>query len=226
MANDERTRIERHLRALPPSEVFNLTTHLAGALLALIGLVYLVAIARGALALVAVIVYGVSLVTLYVASTLHHALPHSERRDSPLRRFDHVSIYLLIMGTYAPPCLLYLPREWGWPILGAVWLFGAIGIALKIFRPFTPRWVTVALYVAMGWTVVVAVVPLRAMAGAAGLPLLLAGGIVYTLGAVMYATKKPDLWPRYVGFHGLWHVFVLVASGLHFAFIAGYVVTR
>lgn len=219
----DREETKRYLSRLPPSEVFNLASHLAGALAALVGLVWLVSRASGALATAAVAVYGASLVVLYSASTLHHAIPPTPGRRHVLRRLDHVSIYLLIMGTYAPPCLLALPRNVGLPILGVVWAAGLVGITLKIFRPFTGRWVTIAMYVAMGWAVVAAIpFAWQSLAGP-GVALLLAGGIVYTVGAVVYATQKPDPFPRHLGFHGVWHIMVIVASVLHFWFIARYV---
>lgn len=194
-----------------------------GAVAALAGLVFLVWRASGPLATAAVTVYGASLVLLYAASTLHHAIPPTPGRRHVLRRLDHVSIYLLIMGTYAPPCLLVLPRNVGIPILAIVWTAGLVGIALKVFRPFTGRWATVALYIAMGWAVVAAIpFAWQALAGP-GVWLLMGGGIVYTLGAVVYALQKPDPWPRHLGFHGVWHVMVIVASVLHFVFIALYV---
>ena len=217
--------IRAHFATLPPSERFNLWTHAGGALAALVGGAFLVARATSPLAVVAFGVYGLSLVLLYAASATHHALPPAPGRKERLRRLDHISIYALIMGTYAPPCLLLLPPSVGWPLLGVVWLLGAGGIVLKATTSFAPRWITVTLYIALGWSAVFAARPIVQLGTSNALYLLGGGGLVYTLGAIVYATKKPDLWPRYVGFHGLWHVLVLVASALQFAFVALYVPT-
>ncbi len=221
VAGSTRVQVPLHKGA----EAFSFWTHGIGVLFAIAGLIYLVVSAEGARAVTSFAVYGTTLIVLLSASTLHHAVQtaHGHERSGFLRRLDHVSIYLFIAGTYTPVTLLALPPVWGWTIFGVVWGIAAIGIVMKLFAPFAPRWVTSGVYVLMGWVAVVGIKPLLDNFSIAALLWLLAGGIVYTVGAVGYATKKPDLWPELVGFHGVWHVMVLIGVSLHFVFMVGYV---
>jgi hemolysin III len=197
-------------------EAFSFFTHLAGALLGVAGLVLLVLRAESAVATAAYATYGATLVGMFASSTLHHVRAHDA---GFFRRLDHVAIYLFIAGTYTPFCLLVLPPAWGLSLLTVVGGLALVGSALKLALPFTPRWVTVAFYIALGWAAVVATVPIVETLPGWGISLLAGGGIVYTVGAVIYARQRPDPWPRVVGFHGLWHVFVLVGAALHFALV-------
>ncbi len=210
-------------RRIPPDEIFNLATHAVGAALATAGLVWLVVRAEGPLAVTAFAVYGACLVALFLSSTAHHAVPATPESRQVMRRIDHVAIYLLIAGSYTPVCLLAVRPAWGIPLLSVVWGLAIVGIVLKIARPFTSRWVTIALYVALGWSAVVATAEIVRVFPGRAIALLAGGGVTYTVGAFVYAVKRPNLFPKYVGFHGVWHLFVLAAAGLHFAFIAGYV---
>ena len=205
-------------------EPFNAISHGIGVLLSIAGLVYLVIVAEGALATVAMVLYGSSLVTLYGASTLYHALPLGDRGVRVMRQLDHSAIYLLIAGTYSPVCLVAAPPVWGWSLFGVVWGLALVGIILRNTVRSIPRWLYTSIYVAMGWTALVAVKPLLDAFTVDALLWLVAGGVAYTLGAVLYATKWPDLLPRHVGFHGIWHLFVLAGSVFHYVFIAVYVV--
>lgn len=199
-------------------EAFSFFTHLAGALLGLAGLVGLVVRARGVVPTLAFAVYGATLVLMFAASALHHVV---RKEAGWTRRLDHVSIFLFIAGTYTPFCLVALAGPWAYGLLALVWLLALGGVAMKILLPFAPRWVTVALYIALGWSALLGAKTVYDGLDARGLALLVGGGAVYTLGAVVYARKRPDPWPRAVGFHGLWHVFVLVAAGMHFAVVWG-----
>lgn len=203
-------------------EAFSFFTHLAGALVALVGLVLLVQRAEGTLALASFGIYGATLVLMFATSSLHHV---AHREDGLLRRFDMTSIFLFIAGTYTPASLLALPRAWGVPIVVAVWALAAAGIGLLWLRPRTDRRITTGLYVALGWVALVAAVPIVQRFPWQAIALLVGGGAVYTVGALVYAKKWPDPWPRVVGYHGLWHVFVLVGAGLHFLLIWAYVPT-
>lgn len=204
-------------------EPFNALSHSVGILAALAGLIFLVWQAEGALATIAYATYGASLVFVFAASTLYHALPVSERARRVLRRVDHSAVFLVIAGTYTPVCLLALPAGWGWSLFGVVWSLTAVGIVTKNLLPQMPRWGTVAIYLAMGWTAVVALKPMLAIFSWQALFWLFAGGIVYTLGAIVYGVRWPDPLPDHVGFHGVWHVLVLAGSLAHFVFIAAYV---
>ncbi len=206
------------------AETFSFFSHALGVVAAIVGLVWLVIKADSTLMKAGFAIYGGTLIVLFSSSTAHHAVQTAagHERSGIMRRLDHVAIYLFIAGTYTPVCLA-IGGAWGISILSVVWGVGLIGILLKLFAPFTPRWLTVALYIAMGWIAGVAVKPMLETFAWQGLLWLLAGGIVYTLGAVGYAMKKPDLWPKVVGFHGVWHVMVLVAAACHFVFMVGYV---
>lgn len=197
-------------------EAFSFFTHAGGALAGLVGLLALVLRAHDRVALAAFAVYGATLVLMFGASALHHVV---RKEEGWTRRLDHVSIFLFIAGTYTPYCLVVLPSLPAYLLLGLVWTLALAGVAMKIFLPFAPRWITVALYVALGWSALLGAKTVYDGLDAMGLALLVGGGVVYTLGAIVYAAKRPDPWPRYVGFHGLWHVFVLVGAALQFAVV-------
>lgn len=194
-------------------------THLAGAVLSLLGLILLVykAVAHGdAWSVVSFAVFGVSLIALYTASTIYHSLTVSPKATLALRKVDHMMIFLLIAGTYTPFCLLPLRGAWGWSIFGAIWGCAALGMGVKLFWMGAPRWLSTAFYVLMGWLIVVAIYPLSQVVLPGSLAWLVAGGLLYTVGAVLYATKWPNPWPGKFGFHEIWHLFVMAGSAAHF----------
>ncbi|HVN75609.1 MAG TPA: hemolysin III family protein [Thermoanaerobaculaceae bacterium] len=198
-------------------------THLGFAVAAVIGatvLVTLAAVYRKWWHLGAFIVYGVSLTLLYIASSLYHLLPVSERARRVLRQLDHIAIFLLIAGTYTPICLVPLRGPWGWSLFGAVWALALAGMFLAIFAINAPRWLSVALYLGLGWLVVVAIWPLLHRVSPAGLAWFAIGGAFYTLGAVIYGVKRPDPVPGVFGFHEIFHLFVMAGSAAHFWAIA------
>lgn len=168
-------------------------------------------------------VFGVSLLMLYGASTIYHALPVSPKTIAILRRIDHMMIFVLIAGTYTPVCLISLRGAWGWTLLALVWGFALGGIILKAMWFNAPRWLSTAIYVIMGWLVVVAFYPLGKAVPISGILLLLSGGVAYTLGAVIYALKWPKLNFKNFGFHEIFHLFVMAGTGLHVAFMFIYV---
>lgn len=194
-------------------EAFSFFTHFGGALLALAGIVFLVLRASGAVATTAVAIYGTTLFGMFLSSALHH---FSYSDDGIFRRLDMTAIYLFIAGTYTPVCLLAVPPTWGFPLLAVVWSLAIIGIVLRWIVPITPPWVTVSIYLGISWIGVVGIYPLFLAYGWSVILPLAAGGILYTVGAIVYAAEKPDPWPSVVGHHGLWHVFVIVAAALHF----------
>lgn len=207
------------------AEAFNFWTHGVSFVAALVGTIFLLIAADSGAEYASFAIYGACTMTLFTASTVHHAVQtgHGEAHSGWLRRFDHISIYLFIAGTYTPITVLAIGGAWGISILSVVWGLAFGGILLKIFAPFTPRWVTVTLYIGLGWIALVAVKPLWTQLPRMGLLLMLLGGIAYTGGAVGYATKKPDLWPKWVGFHGVWHVMVMIGAAFHFFMIGFYV---
>jgi hemolysin III len=197
-------------------QIVDTITHGAGFLLAIAALVFLTLRASGsadALRIVACVIFGASLVLLYGASTLYHALHHTAARRV-FQRMDHISIFFLIAGTYTPFCLILLPAAWGWSLFGVVWGIAIIGAGLKLWIGERYELLWVGLYVAMGWIVVVGLKPLLASTPPGGLALLVAGGVAYTAGVLFF------VWERLPYNHGVWHLFVMAGSVFHF--IAAY----
>lgn len=201
-------------------ERFNAWTHLVGALLALSGAVWLLvlAIASGdGWKVFSMAVYGATLVMLYSISTVYHSV-RGHLKDI-LRKLDHLSIYLLIAGSYTPFCLISLRGPWGWWLFGIVWTLAAIGMLQEIKPRSKARILSLVIYGVMGWIVIVAIKPLLANLGLSGFLWLAAGGISYTVGIVFFAFDE-----RYRHWHGIWHLFVIAGSLAHFIAILFYVV--
>jgi hemolysin III len=200
--------------------------HLAGAVLSAVGLGFLLyhALTHGTIwHVVSYSIFGASLLALYTASTLYHLIPDPPVGVPPLKLFDHLMIYVLIAGTYTPLCLVALRGQWGWTLFGCVWALALGGMLTKVFWRGMPRWLSTLFYVLMGWLVVVATWPLSQSLHAGGLWWLLAGGLSYTGGAVIYGLKRPDPWPKLFGYHEIWHLFVLGGSACHYWMILRYV---
>lgn len=204
-------------------EPVNGVSHLIGLLLAAAGTILLLRLARGPGQLLAFAIYGATLILLYSASTLYHSLPLSGRPLRALRTLDHIAIYFLIAGTYTPVGLVTLNGKLGWTILAAVWLIALAGIPFKLFFLDAPVWLSTATYLGMGYLALVAVVPIVRAVSYEGLAWLIAGGIAYTVGAVIYARERPDPFPGRFGHHEIWHLLVLTGSGCHYAFMVYYV---
>lgn len=198
--------------------------HLVSAVLALVGTVLLV-IAEGgsAIRLLSFLVYGLSLITLFTASSLYHLVRMPDADTSKLRKFDHTAIYLLIAGTYTPICLNYLSGGLRLGFFALIWGLALAGVVVKLFVICAPRWVTAGIYLVMGWLAVFVIKPLITVMSFGGLVWMLVGGVLYTLGAVIYITKKPDFAPGVFGFHELWHIFVSLGAFSHFVMIYRYV---
>lgn len=194
-------------------------THGIGAVLAGLGTVLLLIRAgqmgNGSL-MVLFAVYGLSMFCLYTASTLYHCLRTSAAGRIALRKYDHCSIYLLIAGSYTPLCLTALRESGGIPLLVAVWTLAAAGVVLTIAKLAIPRWLTSAIYLFMGWLVIFAIVPIYEALPSDGFLWLLAGGILYTIGGVLYAVKWPGRSNPRFGCHEIFHVFILLGSACHF----------
>ena len=200
-------------------EPVNGASHLVGLLLAGAGTILLLHLAKGPGELVAFGVYGATLIFLYGASTLYHSLTLSERPRRALRTLDHIAIYFLIAGTYTPVALITLKGPVGWTLLAAVWLIALAGVPFKLFFLNAPVWLSTGTYLAMGYLALIAVVPIARAVSFRGLAWLVAGGIAYTVGAVVYARQRPDPFPGRFGHHEIWHLLVLAGSGCHFAFM-------
>ncbi|MCM2326541.1 MAG: hemolysin III family protein [Lysobacter sp.] len=200
-------------------ERFNGLTHLSGAFLALGGAVVLIVI--GALKgdpwrVVSFSIYGATLFFLYLSSTLYHST--RGRAKGVFRKLDHAAIYLLIAGTYTPFTLVTLNGPWGWSLFGVVWGLALLGIAQEIWFAKGARFLSLAIYLLMGWVALVAVVPLVRALSWPGFALMLAGGAIYTIGVVFYLYDE-----RFRHFHGIWHLFVLAGSAVHYVAILLYV---
>jgi hemolysin III len=205
-------------------EPFCSLSHLVGAALSVAGLVVLLGATSGRpWHVTSVAIYGASLILLYVASTLCHAVHCSPKTGQRLDAFDHAAIFLLIAGTYTPLCLVTLRGPWGWTILAVEWALAVVGIVLVMLGQVRAQWPRVAVYLAMGWIAMVAVVPLMQLLPGWAIFWMLAGGLLYTLGAILYAMDWPHLWPGKFHAHDLWHVLVLAASACHFVMILRFI---
>jgi hemolysin III len=186
------------------------------ALAAWVGLALLAAPGRPRLA---ANVYGASLLTLFLVSALYHRPRWGPRARLLMRRLDHSAIFFLIAGTYTPFCLL-LPPATGERLLAIVWGGAALGVVRAVAWPRAPKALAAALYVLLGWVVVPVLPALRAALGWGSIALLAGGGAAYTLGAVVYATRRPDPAPRVFGYHEVFHALVVAAAACHFAVAA------
>jgi hemolysin III len=192
-------------------------SHWLGVALSVAGLVALLVLARGRpWHVVGYAIYGSSLIFLYLASAIAHSIHCSPRAEVHLDRLDYAAIFLLIAGTYTPLCLLPLRGPWGWGLLAGVWGMAAFGITSLFFWRSRKNWPSVLLYIAMGWLAVVALGPIASTFSTSAIAWLAAGGIIYSLGAVVYVTDRPHLWPGRFAAHDLWHVMVLAGSACHF----------
>lgn len=201
-------------------ERFNAWSHLVGALLALTGAIWLIVLSSldgDPWKIVGVSIYGVTLLLLYTVSTIYHSVRGRAKRI--LQKLDHLSIYLLIAGSYTPFCLVTLNGAWGWTLFGIVWGLAIIGMLQEIKPRSEARVLSLVIYAVMGWLVLIAVGPLLRNLGGEGFAWLLAGGIVYTAGIVFFVYDT-----RYRHWHGIWHLFVVGGSSLHFVAIGGYVI--
>lgn len=199
-------------------------THLASALAALVGALVLGWLGpAGIPARASLLIYGASSVILFTASSIYHLVKTSPARELWLRKLDHTSIFLFIAGTYTPVCVIVMTGAWGWGLLIAVWSLAALGILFKFAFMRAPRWLSVGIYLAMGWLGVIAIAQLTQALPFAAFVWLFVGGLLYTAGALVYATKRLNFFPGIFGFHEVWHLFVTAASAAHYVFIVAYV---
>jgi hemolysin III len=198
-------------------EPVNGLTHLGGAIVSLFGLIaLLIAGGSGTARIVSLLVYGVSLITLFSASASYHLMKVKPSILKILRKLDHSAIYLLIAGTYTPFCVIAFTGFFHWGLLAIIWLIALVGIVVKIFYVRAPRWLNAAVYVGMGWLCVFAAGQMSSSLPVATMIWLIVGGVIYTLGAVIYAMKAFNFVPGKFGFHEVWHIFVLLGGLAHF----------
>ena len=202
----------------------NALTHWAGAVAALVVLGPLLAWAHAReLSLWPFVVFGLSMVALYAASASYHSFRPGERGLLWLRKLDHAGIFLLIAGSYTPVAYYGLEGVWREAVLWLIWGIAAAGVALKVFTMNLPRWISTLLYVGMGWLALAFLPQLARNLPAAALFWLAAGGVLYSVGAVIYGTRRWNprpgglIFPKHWGFHEIWHLFVLGGTGAHVA---------
>lgn len=209
-------------------EPINGFTHLIGAILSFIGLLALVIKTTinqpTAIALTAVIIFGLSMILLYAASATYHLVVSSDKVISFLRRLDHSMIFILIAGSYTPFCLIALQGPVGWTLFTVITLIALAGVTFKLVWFNCPRWISTAVYVGMGWIAVFLIIPLYNALSLQGLSLLVTGGFFYTIGALIYATKPAFLKFKHFGFHEIFHIFIMLGTLAHFICVFQYVI--
>ncbi len=199
-------------------EPVNAITHLGGAIAAFIGSIPLIILSwNGPAKLVSVIVYGLSLICMFLASGIYHLAKVKPATLAILRKMDHSAIFLLIAGTYTPFCLVAFTGFWRWGLLAIIWAIAVIGILIKIFFPNLPRWLHTGPYIVMGWLCLLAAPQMPSVLSVSAIVWLIVGGVMYTFGAIIYATKIFNFVPGKFGFHEVWHIFVILGAAAHFA---------
>jgi hemolysin III len=205
-------------------EPVNGLTHFFAAIVATIGLIALIIIGwKSVVKEISLSIYGISLILLFAASATYHMVKANPKIIEKLRKFDHSAIYVLIAGTYTPMCMIMFSGFWKWGLLALIWLLAATGVALEVILIKAPRWLRVGVYIMMGWICIAAIGEMLKVMPVGALVWLFAGGVIYTLGAIVYATKKLDFFPGKFGFHEVWHIFVILAALAHFITIAVYI---
>ena len=205
-------------------EPVNGLTHLGAAIAAGLGLVGLWIIGRGSvLKEISLTVYGVSLILMFTASAAYHSIKARPQVMQSLRKLDHSSIYLLIAGTYTPICLHYFSGFWQWGMIALIWGLAIAGICVKLVIINAPRWLTAGIYLLMGWLALFGVKEIFTSMPVWAWIWLLMGGLFFTLGAIVYITKKLDFFPGVFGFHEVWHIFVILGCLCHFIIMIAYI---
>ncbi|WP_342041994.1 PAQR family membrane homeostasis protein TrhA [Bacillus sp. OTU2372] len=209
-------------------EPINGLTHLAGAVLSFVGLLMMVIKASMTtptpLAITAVIIFGVSMILLYSASATYHMVIARDKVIAFLRRLDHSMIFVLIAGTYTPFCFISLNGKTGAILFSIISAVAISGVVFKMVWFSCPRWISTALYISMGWMIVFVFSPLTGSLNPIGLFLLILGGIFYTIGGVIYGAKPKFLGTKYLGFHEIFHIFILLGTLSHFLTVYLYVI--
>jgi hemolysin III len=212
----------RFLRSV--REPVNGLSHLGAAIAALAGMIGLLVLGRSSLGKeVSLLIYGCTLVLLFSASATYHLVRARPGVLDVLRKLDHAAIYLLIAGSYTPFCYNMFSGFWKWGLLAIVWSLALLGVIMKMLFMKAPRWLSTGMYLLLGWLVVAGIQEMLAKLPAGALIWLCIGGLLYTLGAVVYATKILNFVPDRFGFHEVWHIFVILGAVAHFVAVAAYV---
>ncbi|SES09085.1 hemolysin III family protein [Psychrobacillus sp. OK032] len=215
--------MEKYIR-----EPFNGLSHLFGAILGVFALIAMIvkgtALDASGLTITALVIFGVSMILLYASSATYHMVIAKDHVIHRLRRLDHSMIYLLIAGTYAPFCLVALKGTTGFMLFSIISIMAISGILFKMIWFNCPRWVSTALYIGMGWIIVFLASPLAAVLGTQGIFFLILGGIFYTIGGVIYGVKPNIPFIKKLGFHEIFHIFILFGTISHFICVFVYVI--
>lgn len=210
---------------LKMKEPVNTWTHFILFMAAIVGLVFLVLLSKNNTSkLITMTIYGVSMIMLYGASSLYHWVKTTPQKELILKKVDHIAIYFLIAGSYTPVFYYGLEGAWRWAMLATVWILAIIGMALKIWFIHAPRYVSSAFYVSLGWIALVPFLQLIKNLPMGAIILMAVGGVVYTMGAVIYATKIFDFFPKRFGFHEVFHLFIGAGSIVHYLMVLIYIV--
>jgi len=199
-------------------------THLTAALLSAVGATLLVWVGRDNLTKqLSLLIYGFSLIQMFAASATYHLVKAKPQIIKALRKFDHSAIYLLIAGTYTPICIHYFDGFWKWGMVTVIWALAIIGVILKIFIINTPRWLNTGIYLMMGWLSLIAIREILTALPGGVLFWLGMGALFFTIGAVIYIIKRPNILPGIFGFHEVWHIFVILGCLCHFIIMAAFI---
>jgi hemolysin III len=199
--------------------------HGGAAIASLVGLGFLLARAWGsAPAVVGASIFSIALVVQYTVSALYHSIPWSESWKARLQRVDHSMIFLLVAGTFTPIAIAALEGATLAVGLGVLWVMALAGILLKLLLPRVKTWLSVTIQLSMGWLALAWIPQIYGELGVGGIVLIVMGGLSYTVGAVIFMTKRPRLAPRSFSYHELFHVLVIVGSSLHFAAVLAYAI--
>ncbi len=202
----------------PPREPFNAYSHYLGALIAAIWLVLLMLKASESPTghKVSFLVYGISVILMFLSSGIYHTLNVQNKTEELFRMFDHILIYVVIAGSYTPFCAILLEGGWQWGMLLGIWLFALGGVLKKIFWLNAPRWFSTLIYLLMGWVSVIVLPIIWNVLPHAFVYWIALGGLFYTVGAVIYGIQKPNPIPGYFGSHEIWHLFVMGGAFSHY----------
>jgi len=205
---------------LKAQESFNFYSHLAGGIAAVVGTIYLAKVAsHSASMLITALIYSVSMVFLFTASSLYHVFKKEENELSFWRKMDRLAIFFMIAGTYTPVSYFCMDGYWRWTMISIQWGLVCFGVVSQLFFPRAPRTLYVFIYITMGWAALFPMRQVLSNMSAVEAVLLFAGGVAFTVGGLIYAIKKPRLLPGIFSFHELFHVMVLIGGVLHYAMI-------
>jgi hemolysin III len=206
--------------AFQKSDIINFYSHLAGAVASLAGYIVLLCASGGDVTkIVLSSIYSVCAIFIFTCSSIYHGQKAEDDDTNPWRKLDHIAIFFMIAGTYTPISWIYLDVYWRWSIIGAQWLLVILGLVFKLIYIHGPRWLTIVIYLLMGWMALIPLGQLLATMPFSSIMLLFTGGVAYSVGAVIYAIKKPNPFPGIFGFHEIFHFLVITGAVLHYLMV-------